>query len=393
MAAPPKGQPPNGNGSEEPRAQTTREAMAAAKSARSQVATYAERASELHPGTSLVLASDQPFWTTHQLAALQHMGVAGASVGDLQVFMHQSVRTQLDPFSGQIHMIKRMTWDNDARAYVPRWTIQTGISGYQVIRDRAARRDKVTVEYEDTVWYDADGSEHSVWLATADDGKARPPSACRVVVLKDGRRFPGVVLYSEVAALKDGKPQAEWRHQPAHMLEKCAEAFALRRAFPRDLSGIYTDEEMGGWDRPEQPPPGRQRKPHGGDAPADGEVLDGDIVGESTSGEPSAAERPKGERQASMAHLHAVLRDLGFGGDALRGARIGICAMLGRASTAGDALELTSTNDLTDEQLQVAITRLEAIKDHAAKSGQTVRDLEAGLRQLAEAGGWQVQDA
>ena len=100
MAAPPKGQPPNGNGSEEPRAQTTREAMAAAKSARSQVATYAERASELHPGTSLVLASDQPFWTTHQLAALQHMGVAGASVGDLQVFMHQSVRTQLDPFSG-----------------------------------------------------------------------------------------------------------------------------------------------------------------------------------------------------------------------------------------------------------------------------------------------------
>lgn len=59
--------------------------------------------------------------------------------------------------------------------------------------------------------------------------------------------FPVRVLFREVVATKrDGKANSRWAKAPFQMLTKCAEAAALREAFPEELGGQQTMEEMDG---------------------------------------------------------------------------------------------------------------------------------------------------
>ena len=71
---------------------------------------------------------------------------------------------------------------------------------------------------------------------------------------RDGQPFPGTALYREYMQTKrDGSLMAQWATRPAGMLAKCAEALALRKAFPQDLAGIYTDDEIGQTKRADTP--------------------------------------------------------------------------------------------------------------------------------------------
>jgi phage recombination protein Bet len=196
-------------------------------------------------GSSLAIGAEQDGFTDKQIAALKQLGVKDATQGDLDVFFYQAQRTGLDPFAKQLYLIGR--WSREGTKF----TIQTGIDGYRLIARRAVDRSGETLGYEDTRWCGQDGVWTDVWLSN------QPPAAARVVVLRAGQRYPATALWSEyVQTVKDGSPNSMWARMGANQLAKCAEALALRKAFPQDLSGIYTTDEMG---QAESPQPAREQ--------------------------------------------------------------------------------------------------------------------------------------
>lgn len=172
--------------------------------------------------TTLAITSDQSFWSEKQISALKALGLANASNGDLAFFFHQAQRTGLDPFARQIYMIERGG----------RYGIQTSIDGLRIIAQRSGEYAGQAGPY----WCGDDGQWTDVWL------KPTPPTAAKVGVYRAG--FSDALW---AVAKWDSYAQNSpiWKKMPDLMLAKCAESLALRKAFPNDMSGLYTDEEMG----------------------------------------------------------------------------------------------------------------------------------------------------
>ena len=171
--------------------------------------------------SALAVNGEQNFWDDQQLAALKQIGLANAPKAELAVFLHYSQRTGLDPFARQIYMIERGG----------RYTIQSSIDGLRIVAQRSN-------EYAGQVgpfWCGADGVWTDVWLENT------PPVAAKVGVLRKGFIEPlwAVAKYDSYNA-----NSPIWKKMPDTMIAKCAEALALRKAFPNDLSGIYTSDEM-----------------------------------------------------------------------------------------------------------------------------------------------------
>jgi phage recombination protein Bet len=208
---------------------------------------YASAARGGSDGAALALRAGQSSFDDQQRSALATLGIPqDAPQSDLDVFLHVSQRTGLDPFAKQIYLLYRRQNDRiyDRGQWRDNWvnkpSIQTGIDGFRVMRDRACERKGILAWLEETVWYDANGDGYGVWLQ--DD----PPVAAKVVVvLSDGRRFPSVLKFSEYMQTdKGGKPAGKWLTAPSHQLEKCCEADGYRKAFPQDYSGVQLEDAM-----------------------------------------------------------------------------------------------------------------------------------------------------
>jgi hypothetical protein len=130
----------------------------------------------------------------------------------------------LNPLIGQSYLVPRKSGGQT------NWVEQTGIDGLRLIAGR-------TREYA--------GSDEPVFVETDQKttaGKTRPSKASVTVWrFVQGVRCPytGSVYWEEYA-----QSSSTWNGMPHVMLAKCAEAHALRKAFPEDLSGLYVEEEM-----------------------------------------------------------------------------------------------------------------------------------------------------
>lgn len=178
---------------------------------------------ELEPDTAIALREPSALevaFTPAQKELIRAIN-PDATNAELQVFMYQAARTGLDPIAKQIYLVKRSG----------KMAIQTGIDGFRLI---AARSGLMAGSDDPTFEEGADG-----W-----------PEKATVTVYRvaaDGIRYPyaATARWSEYRPADLDSPQAfMWRKMPHTMLGKVAEALALRKAFPAELSGTYTDDEM-----------------------------------------------------------------------------------------------------------------------------------------------------
>lgn len=137
---------------------------------------------------------------------------------EFQLFMMMAKRSRLDPLLKQMSAIVFNKENKDRRSV----SYITNIDGFRVIAGRTGH-----MGGSDAPAYDIDAKGYL--------------KSCTVTVYRNdaGKGFSATAFFAEYNTGRN-----LWAKMPKTMIAKCAEALALRKAFPQDLSGIYTTEEM-----------------------------------------------------------------------------------------------------------------------------------------------------
>lgn len=155
-----------------------------------------------------------------QMRLVREVVLAGQNATDdeFAVFLRVAAHSGLDPFRRQIYGIRRSG----------KLTIQTGIDGYRAIAGRTGQHA---------------GTDDALFAGRSKDKQYPGEATVTVYRVVAGLRVP----FTATARWDEYKPtqnDAMWKKMPFNMLGKCAEALALRKAFPEETSGIDVEETM-----------------------------------------------------------------------------------------------------------------------------------------------------
>lgn len=190
-----------------------------------------------------------------QVALIKRMN-PDCNEDEFNQFMHVAASLGLDPLRKQIYAFVFNKKDADKR----RMSIIVGIDGFRAVAKRSAcyrpddKAPRFTIDpalinektnplgmvsVEVTVYQHAQGQW---WPVTAiafwdefapliEDGEWKESES--------GKRF-----FKGNGTYRLDPKKENWRKMPRVMLAKCAEAQAIRRAWPEELSAVYSDEEL-----------------------------------------------------------------------------------------------------------------------------------------------------
>ena len=162
-----------------------------------------------------------PDYTAADLLALKETIAKDCDLSQLRVFVMAARRLGLDPFARQIVPIVQGG----------KMTPQVTIDGFRLISERTGKYAGILGPF----WCGEDGTWRDVWLSS------EPPVAAKVGILRRDFEQP-VWGVARTAAYRSGTPT--WQKMPDVMIAKVAESLARRIAFPQELGGVYTDDEM-----------------------------------------------------------------------------------------------------------------------------------------------------
>lgn len=158
-----------------------------------------------------------PAVTSDELELIRKTIAKDATPEELKLFLYDCARQGVHPLDKLIHFTKR---GREGR-YTP-------ITSIDFMRIRAADSGECI------------GSDDATFAGTP--MTASFEAHVTVYRLVQGQRAP----FTATARWTEYKPDQDfmWKRMPHLMLAKCAEALALRKAFPKQLHGLYVKEEM-----------------------------------------------------------------------------------------------------------------------------------------------------
>jgi len=199
--------------------------------------------------------------TNEMWSSLQNSIYPGAKPESILMAVNYCKARGLDPLKKPVHIVPLYVKDARTGISSNRDVIMPGI--YE-LRTTAAR----TGQYV--------GMDEAVFGPMIDFKGVSAPAFCSITVYRMVGGLKCAFTHTEyfeeaVSTKKEGGPNAMWTKRPRGQLAKCAEAGALRKAFPDELGGIHSSEEAIEYDA------AIIEKPVGGSSVVD---LEAEILGE-----------------------------------------------------------------------------------------------------------------